>query len=118
MRCYFLREGHIASVELLTGLSDEEAIAKAHELYRERRAKFEGFEVWDRTRVVTRHPDPDGEKSTPDRLGEEQKRAVTDQNRPPVYLVTLFHKSGNAGEAIKDSVELMILTQRKRRGIG
>jgi hypothetical protein len=37
---------------------------------------------------------------------EEQKRAMPDQNRPPVYLVTLFHKSGNAAEAITDSAEL------------
>jgi hypothetical protein len=33
MRCCFLRKGHIASVEILTGLSDEEAIAKAHHLF-------------------------------------------------------------------------------------
>jgi hypothetical protein len=48
-------------------------------------------------------------KSTPgplDRSAEEQKRAMPDQNRPPVYLVTLFHKSGNAGEAIRDFAEL------------
>lgn len=31
MRCYFLRGGQIAGVEILPlGLSDEEAIAKAH----------------------------------------------------------------------------------------
>jgi hypothetical protein len=30
MRCFFLREGHIAAVEMLPDLSDQEAIAKAH----------------------------------------------------------------------------------------
>ncbi len=58
MRCYFLSGGHIVSVEELTGLSDEAAVAKAHELYAERKALYEGFEVWERTRVVFRHPDP------------------------------------------------------------
>jgi hypothetical protein len=63
MRCYFLRKGHIASVETLTGLSDEEAIAKAHHLFSQRQDRFEGFEVWDSERVVFRHPDPDGDST-------------------------------------------------------
>jgi hypothetical protein len=29
MRCFFMRSGHIAGVEELPGLSDEEAVAKA-----------------------------------------------------------------------------------------
>ena len=58
MRCYFLREGHIQAVEELTGLSDEDAVAKAHALYSERESIYEGFEIWDRTRMVIRHPDP------------------------------------------------------------
>ena len=49
MRCYFMRGGHIEAVEELPGLSDEEAIAKAHALFSERRQLFEGFELWDRT---------------------------------------------------------------------
>ena len=58
MRCYFLSEGHIVSVEELTGRSDEAAVAKAHELCAERKALYEGFEVWECKRVVFRHPDP------------------------------------------------------------
>jgi hypothetical protein len=58
MRCYFMRGGHIEAVEELTGLSDEEAIAKAHALFSERKHTFEGFEVWNRTRVLLRHPEP------------------------------------------------------------
>lgn len=58
MRCYFLSGGHIVSVEELLGLSDEAAVTKAHELYEERKALYEGFEVWERTRVVVRYPDP------------------------------------------------------------
>ena len=55
MRCYFMRGGHIAAVEELPGLADEEAVAKAHALFLERNHLFEGFEVWDRTRVLFRH---------------------------------------------------------------
>ena len=29
MRCYFLIDGHIAGIEMLTGLSDRDAISKA-----------------------------------------------------------------------------------------
>ena len=46
MRCFFLRAGHIAAVEMLRDLSDQEAIAKAHKLFfLERRGQFEGFET-------------------------------------------------------------------------
>jgi hypothetical protein len=58
MRCYFLREGHIASVEMLTGLSDQDAITKAQMLFSERGHQFDGFEVWDHTRLVIRQPNP------------------------------------------------------------
>ena len=33
----FVRAGHIAGVEMLTGLSDEDAIVKAHLLFSERK---------------------------------------------------------------------------------
>ena len=56
MRLFLMRAGHIASVEELPGLSDEEAIAKAHVLFSERKRLYEGFELWDRTRVLIRHP--------------------------------------------------------------
>jgi hypothetical protein len=57
MRCYFLRDGHIAGIEILPrGLSDEDAIARAHILSSKRIGPFDGFEVWDRARFVFRHP--------------------------------------------------------------
>jgi hypothetical protein len=56
MRCYFLRGGRIAGVEILpSDLSDEDAIARAHALASKRKGPFEGFEVWDRARFVFRH---------------------------------------------------------------
>jgi hypothetical protein len=58
MRRYFMRDGRIEAVEELPGLADDEAIAKAHALFCERRNSFEGFELWDRSRVLIRHPEP------------------------------------------------------------
>ena len=53
MWCYFLRDGHIAGVEVLPlGVSDEDAIAGAHTLSSKRRGPVDGFEVWDRARFV------------------------------------------------------------------
>jgi len=62
MRCYFMRNGHIGAVELLTDVSDAAAIAQATALFEERKHKFVGFEVWGRARFVHRFP-PDGKKS-------------------------------------------------------
>jgi hypothetical protein len=51
--CYFLRDGHIAGVEMLPlGLSDEDAITRAHTLSSKRKGPFDGFEVWERARLV------------------------------------------------------------------
>lgn len=59
MRCYFMAEGHIRAVELLTVSSDEEAITQSIALFRERAGSgFDRFEVWDRTRCVYQHPSP------------------------------------------------------------
>jgi hypothetical protein len=53
MLCYFLRDGHIAGVEMLPpGLSDEDAIARAHVLSSKRKGPLDGFEVWDHARLV------------------------------------------------------------------
>jgi hypothetical protein len=56
MWCYFIRGGQIADVGQLAELSDEEAIAKAHALFSERKDVFEGFELWDGARVLIGHP--------------------------------------------------------------
>ena len=56
VRCYFLRDGHIVGVELLTDASDEAAIEEAEALFADRKDKFAGYEVWDRARFVHRFP--------------------------------------------------------------
>jgi hypothetical protein len=59
MRCYFMRNGHIVSVEEMPGLSDEEAVAKGRHLFEERAPQgFDGFEVWDRARMLIQYPEP------------------------------------------------------------
>ena len=55
MRCYFMRRGHIVDVEILSDLSDDEAVAKARLLFSERPTPTDGFEVWDRGRLILRH---------------------------------------------------------------
>jgi hypothetical protein len=51
-----MKGGHIVNVEMLTDLSDQEAIEKSHDLYAAtRRGQYDGFELWDRARVVIRH---------------------------------------------------------------
>jgi hypothetical protein len=59
MRCFFMRNGHIGGVEELPGLSDDEAIAKGRELFEHRKAqKFDGFEIWERSRMLIQYPEP------------------------------------------------------------
>jgi hypothetical protein len=55
VQCFFMRAGHIAGVEELPGLSDEEAVAKSRDLFAARRSKFayDGFEVWKLSRMIT-----------------------------------------------------------------
>ncbi len=71
MRCYFLRGGRIAGVEILPlGLSDEDAIARAHALSAKRKGPFDSFEVWDHARFVFRRPpaaEKPGVRSGPER---------------------------------------------------
>ena len=50
--CYFLRDGCIAGVQMPLGLSDEDAITRAHTLSSKRKGPFDGFELWDHARFV------------------------------------------------------------------
>ena len=51
MRCYFMRGGRIAGVEILPlGISDDDEIARAHTLASKRKGPFDGLEVWDAAR--------------------------------------------------------------------
>jgi hypothetical protein len=56
VRCHLMRSGQIAAVELLTDAADNAVIVQAEALFAKRKGAFTGFEVWDRTRLVHRHP--------------------------------------------------------------
>ena len=72
MQCYFLRNGHLAGVEMLPpGLSDEDAITRAHTLSSKRKGPLDGLEVWDRARFVSRH------RLSAETLGADHPRAGT-----------------------------------------
>jgi hypothetical protein len=53
MQCYFLQDGHVTDVvEMLPlGLSDEDAIAKAHTLSAKRKGP-DSFQIWGGGRVA------------------------------------------------------------------
>jgi hypothetical protein len=55
MQCYFLRNGQLAGVEILPlGLSDEDAIIRAHGRSAKRKGPFTALEVWDGSRLAFR----------------------------------------------------------------
>jgi hypothetical protein len=58
MRCFFIRGGHIAAVELLPDLTDEEAVKQCREMFEARRAdkEYDGFEVWNLSRRIAQFP--------------------------------------------------------------
>jgi hypothetical protein len=57
LRCYFLKSGHIVGVEEMLGLSEFEAIEKGRTLFETRKTAVDGFEIWERARVVMQYPD-------------------------------------------------------------
>jgi hypothetical protein len=58
VRCYLTRDGHIVAVEMLDKASDDEAaLLHATAIFVARMGEFEGFEIWDGSRVVYRFPD-------------------------------------------------------------
>jgi hypothetical protein len=59
MRCYFLRGGQIAGVNMLPrGLSDQDALGRAETQSLKRRGPIDGLEVWDRARLIFRRLGP------------------------------------------------------------
>ena len=58
MRCYFIRNGHVAGSRELPDLSDQEAIEQSNLLFKERPGAYDTFEVWEQARVVYLHTPP------------------------------------------------------------
>jgi hypothetical protein len=61
MRCYFLRAGQIAGLNMPPrGLSDQDALGKAETQSLKSRGPIDGLEVWDRARLIFRRLGPAG----------------------------------------------------------
>ncbi len=75
MRCFFLRSGHIVSVQLLPGLSERDAIVKSHKLFAEApKDRFDGFELWETTQFVMRYEQPQELQRQANGSGHHEKR--------------------------------------------
>jgi hypothetical protein len=63
-----MRNGHIAAVEAVPGLNDEEAVKKSREMFEARKdeAHYEGFEVWELARMIIQYPPATEGAVTPD----------------------------------------------------
>jgi hypothetical protein len=56
MRCYFLRDGRVVGVAMMPpGISEREAIARAHTLSLKRRSPIDALEVWDGAHFIMRN---------------------------------------------------------------
>ena len=77
MRCYLMRNGHIAAVELLDPVTDDsEAIKQGSARFLDRvREGFEGFEIWERDRIVFRYPE-DENQADPTNNGKSSPRST------------------------------------------
>ena len=62
MRCYLMRNGHIAAVEILRETDDAKRIIEAKTFFVADgdKHKADGFEVWDGARFVYRFPEDAG----------------------------------------------------------
>jgi len=62
MRCYFYTDERLCLVELIDTRDDDEAIARARELFRERRERFTppltSFELLDGNQIIYWHREP------------------------------------------------------------
>ena len=59
MRCFFVKDGHIAGVEELPEIDAAQAIEMARKAFEARNGEFEGFEVWDGDRALYQFPEPE-----------------------------------------------------------
>jgi len=60
IRCFFMREGHFAGVEILPDGPPAEAVRQAEGFFKQRAEaeRFDGFEVWDGDHLIYRTGKP------------------------------------------------------------
>lgn len=59
LRCYFMKDGHIAAVEFLKATDDQARLDEARKLFEKtgRPRGADGFEVWDGAQFIARFPE-------------------------------------------------------------
>jgi hypothetical protein len=75
-----MRNGHIASVEVLEGVTDDAAAIKlgSAAFLKRLREGFEGFEIWERDRIVFRYPE---EENQADPTSQNAKSSSSNKGR-------------------------------------
>jgi hypothetical protein len=56
VRCYFMRDGHIAGIEMLPRTVGPRRSREGPQAVFKAQGRIDGFEVWDGARLVIRHP--------------------------------------------------------------
>ena len=71
-----MHNSHIASVEILEGITDDATAIKLGSAHfaRRRDEGFEGFEIWERERVVFRYPEDENQTGPAARKGKSAPR--------------------------------------------
>jgi len=78
LRCYLMRAGHIAAVELLDDIADDrDAIKQGSARFLGRvREGFEGFEIWERDRMVFRYPEDENQADPTSNSGKSSPQSA------------------------------------------
>ncbi len=58
MRCYFIKDGHIAGARELPDLLDQDVLEQIKTAFEDERGSYDTFEVWEQARVVYQHTPP------------------------------------------------------------
>jgi hypothetical protein len=74
MRCYSIRGGHIVFVKELPGLSDEAVEGSSQVVFGTPAPEsVDGFEVWERTCAIVRHPPSESGSIQPEDLASDDE---------------------------------------------
>lgn len=92
MRCYLFHRGHIGAVEVLVAGTDDDVIQQARAVFEKRKNAFEGFEVWDRTRLVCRYLERSPKPASPAPL----KDVVINPNSLSLYRLDFLSEKRRA----------------------
>ena len=58
MRCYFIKDGHIAASRELPDLLDQDLLEQIKTAFEDERGSYDTFEVWEQTRMIYQRTPP------------------------------------------------------------